>query len=40
MARVSNPILVAVRNGLLKRVSPTMQARQIAKMINGGISGG
>ena len=40
MARVRNPILVAMRNGLLQRVSPTMQARQIAKMIDGGISGG
>ena len=36
IARVSNPILVAMRNGLLKRVSPTLQARQIAAMINGG----
>jgi hypothetical protein len=40
IARVSHPLLAAMRNGLLKRVSPTMQARQIARMINGGINGG
>jgi len=36
MARVSNPVLVAMRNGLLKRISPTAHARQLAAMINGG----
>ena len=32
-ARLRNPLLVAVRNALLPRLSPTRQARQIASMI-------
>jgi len=35
VARLRNPLLVAVRNALLKRVSPAFQARQLAAMIAG-----
>jgi len=33
VARVSNPLLAAIRNAALRRINPAAQARQIAKMI-------
>ncbi len=33
VARVSNPLLAAIRNAALRRIDPAAQARQIAKMI-------
>ena len=33
IARVSNPVLAAIRNAALRRINPATQARQIARMI-------
>jgi 2-polyprenyl-6-methoxyphenol hydroxylase-like FAD-dependent oxidoreductase len=33
IARVSNPVLAAMRNAAMRRINPAMQARQIARMI-------
>lgn len=34
LARLRNPLLVAVRNAMLRRIPPSVQARQIARMID------
>jgi 2-polyprenyl-6-methoxyphenol hydroxylase-like FAD-dependent oxidoreductase len=33
IARLRNPFVVAIRNAIFKRVSPQVQARQLARMI-------
>jgi 2-polyprenyl-6-methoxyphenol hydroxylase-like FAD-dependent oxidoreductase len=36
IARLRNPVLAAIRNSVLKRISPIAQARQIASLVGAG----